>query len=372
MSVNRRGFLASIGAGAAGTALLPGLDVAWAASPGVARQDTGLVRLDKNENPAGPFPSARRAIAEAMSEAGRYPGNAAAALTQAVARSHGIASDRVVLGCGSSEILKVCTEKFTSPQRALVSARPTFEDPAFIAERLGHRVAQVPVTGTLGLDLDAMARAARGAGLVFLCNPNNPTSTVHGAEAVRSFIARVRRESPETYILVDEAYHEYVADPSYATMIPETRDEHVIVSRTFSKVFGMAGLRVGYAVASGQTAATLAAWRLDASVNQLAIAAARASLDDSAAVAAERQRNSEVRTLVTRWFAERGFTGPQSHTNFVFVNIRRDVRPVIAGCLAERVAVGRPFPPLETHLRVSVGTEAETRRALDVLGRVLG
>jgi histidinol-phosphate aminotransferase len=172
-------------------------------------------------------------------------------------------------------------------------------------------------------------------------------------------------------ILVDEAYHEYVDDASYSTMVPETRDPNVIVSRTFSKVYGMAGLRVGYAVAAPATAATLAAWRLDAGVNRLGIAAALASLADEDGVRAERRRNATVRTTVTRWFAARGLTGPRSHTNFVFVDIKRDVRPVIAACLSRGVAVGRPFPPLDSHLRISIGTATEIDRALNVLGAVL-
>lgn len=372
--VDRRRFLATLGAGAAGTAVLPNLRSASAADLAHrvdVLQDASLIRLDKNENPAGPFASARAAIDKAMAEAGRYPGATNASLTEAIARKHGVPATNVVVGSGSSEILRLCTERFTSAQRALVCAHPTFEDPAFIARRLGHRVVTVPVTRSLGLDLDAMAAASRGAGLVFLCNPNNPTSTVHGAAAVRAFIARVRRESPDTMILVDEAYHEYVADSSYATMVPETRDRHVIVARTFSKVYGMAGLRVGYAVAAAETATTLAQWRLDAGVSQLSLSAAMAALDDDAALRAEQQRNASVRDTVTKWFASRGFTGPASHTNFVFVDIKRDVQPVIAASLAQGVVVGRPFPPLRTHLRLSIGTQAEMDRALAVLARAL-
>jgi histidinol-phosphate aminotransferase len=308
---------------------------------------------------------------DAMAEAGRYPGNAAAGLTTALAKAHGVAENQIVVGCGSTEILRLCTERFTTAMRGLVAAHPTFEDPAFIAGRLGRPVAAVPVTRSLALDLDAMATAARGAGLVFLCNPNNPTSTVHGAAAVRDFIARVRRTSPDTMILVDEAYHEYGDDPAYATMMPEIRDPHVIVSRTFSKVYGMAGVRVGYAVAAPDTARVLTEWKLDSAVNQFAVAGALASLRDSAATQAEQRRNREVRARVTQWFTGRGFTVAPSQTNFVFADIKRDVRPVIASCLNRGVAVGRPFPPLETHLRLSIGTQGEIDRALAVLAAVL-
>jgi histidinol-phosphate aminotransferase len=373
VTVDRRRFLTSVGAGAASLAAFPVVE-GWrtdAARVLAQPQTAPLIRLDKNENPAGPFPSARRAITEAMAEAGRYPGGAAAGLTTALARAHGVGENQIVLGCGSTEILRLCTERFTTSTRGLVAAHPTFEDPAFVAGRLGRPVKSVPVTRSLALDLDAMAVAARGAGLVFLCNPNNPTSTVHGAAAVRDFIARVRRTSPDTMILVDEAYHEYVDDPSYATMMPEIRDPHIIVARTFSKVYGMAGVRVGYAVAAPDTANALAERKLDSAVNQFAVAGAVASLRDTAAMQAEQRRNRTVRGRVMQWFAGRGFTAAPSQTNFVFVGIKRDVRPVIAACLDRGVAVGRPFPPLETHLRLSIGTQAEIDKALEVLGSVL-
>jgi histidinol-phosphate aminotransferase len=369
MSISRRGFLTT----AAAAAVLPSFDrgllSAVARFPRPVLAD--IVRLDKNENPAGPFPSARRAIAAAMEEAGRYPGANEGKLREAIARLHDVQPDHVVMGCGSGEILKLCTERLVSRARGLVSALPTFESPASYAEQMERPVKAIPLTPTMHLDLDGMAAAARGAGLVFLCNPNNPTSTVHGAAAVKDFIARVRRESPQTYILVDEAYHEYVEDPSYATMIPETRDPHVIVSRTFSKVFGMAGIRCGYAIAAPETAAQLEPWRVDSGVNQFASAAAMASLADTAAIRAEQARNKALRATATTFFRNKGFTVAKSDANFLFVQIKRDVQPVIAACFEKGIAVGRPFPPLTNWLRLSIGTEPEMAKAMDVLGTVL-
>jgi histidinol-phosphate aminotransferase len=331
----------------------------------------GLVRLDKNENPQGPFASARKAIEAAMVDAGRYPGSAEAVLRDAIARMHGVKPEQVVMGCGSGEILKLCTERFTSGTRGVVGGQPTFESPAAYATQMKRPAIGVPLTKTLHLDLDRMATAAKGHGLVFLCNPNNPTSTVHNAASVRGFIARVRRESPQTMILVDEAYHEYVDDPAYATMIPETKDPNVIVSRTFSKVFGMAGIRCGYAICAAETAEKLEPWRVDSGVSQLAAAAALASLDDKAAIRAEQTRNREVRAIATKWFIDRGFTPAKSDANFLFVDIKRDVKPVIAACFEKGIAVGRPFPPLETHLRLTMGLQPEMEKALEVLKTVL-
>jgi histidinol-phosphate aminotransferase len=377
MSLDRRRFLATIGAGAAGAAGMVALppNPEWGPISlhleRASRQNASLVRLDKNENPGGPFASARRAMTEAFAEGGRYPGAYHDKLTQELAALHKVRPEQIVLGAGSSEILRLCTEQFTSRTRGLVAATPTFEDPAFIATRLERPVVTVPVNKDLALDLDAMATAARGAGLVFLCNPNNPTSTVHSGAAVKAFIQRVRRASPQTYILVDEAYHEYVEDPSYASMVTEVRDPFVIVSRTFSKVYGMAGLRVGYSVSAPETAEKFGQWKLDSAISGVALAAASAALRDTAALQAEQRRNKEVRATVMRWFSGRGFTPAASNANFVFAHIKRDVKPVIAACLAKGVVVGRPFPPLETYLRLTVGTQAETDKALSVLGTVL-
>jgi histidinol-phosphate aminotransferase len=162
-----------------------------------------------------------------------------------------------------------------------------------------------------------------------------------------------------------------VDDPAYATMIPATKDPNVIVSRTFSKVFGMAGMRVGYAICAAETAAKLTPYLVDSGVNQFAAQAAIAAIEDKAAIRAEQTRNREVRNIVTKWFTDRGFTPAKSDANFVFVNIKRDVKPVIAACFEKGVAVGRPFPPLDTHLRVSIGLAEETQKALDVLRTVL-
>jgi histidinol-phosphate aminotransferase len=237
---------------------------------------------------------------------------------------------------------------------------------------MNRPVISVPLTKTLHLDLERMVTASKTAGLVFLCNPNNPTSTVHNAASVRAFIARVRKEAPQAMILVDEAYHEYVDDPAYATMIPETKDPNVIVSRTFSKVFGMAGLRVGYAICAAATAEKLGPWRVDSGVNQLAAAGALASLEDKGAINAESTRNREVRAIVTKWFTDRGMPPAKSDANFIFVDIKRDVKPVIASCFEKGIAVGRPFPPLDTHLRLSIGLQPEMEKAVDVLKGVLG
>jgi histidinol-phosphate aminotransferase len=262
---------------------------------------------------------------------------------------------------------------FTSPTRALVTAAPSFETPAQTAETLGVPVRAVRVTADLTLDLDAMAAAARGAGMVYLCNPNNPTATVEGGELVRQFIERVVHDTPDITVLVDEAYHDYVEDPGYSSAVPlALTNPRVVVARTFSKVYGLAGLRVGYAVGRPSTMTTLERHTLDLGVNALGAAAALASLKAKGHVARERARNHEAREYTCRALVAMGVACSASEANFVLVDVQRDPRDFRAACRDRGVLVGRPFPPLETHARITIGTLAEMRQAVAVFKQVLG
>lgn len=261
---------------------------------------------------------------------------------------------------------------FTSPERALVTGAPSFEDPTRHSEMMRAQIRAIPVDASLKLDLGRMLDATRGAGLVFLCNPNNPTGTVHGATAVRQFIADVNRMSPDTVILVDEAYHEYVDDPAYATAVPMALENpKVIVVRTFSKVFGMAGLRAGYAIGMPQTLNAMRTHRLPNNVNVLAAAAAMVTLRDQPHLDREVQLNREAREFTRKALASMGFHAPASNANFIMVPIGRDSRVFRDACAKHDVLVGRPFPPLTTHARISIGTMDEMKRATDVFRQVL-
>jgi histidinol-phosphate aminotransferase len=379
MSVSRRHFVSALGLGGAGLISPPlfggrGHEARIASLVGgaPARSPSTLVRLDSNENPNGPGPRAFEAIRAQFGEANRYPDEPEVALTAAIAKEHGVTADNVILGCGSSEVLRMCVEAYTSTAQHFVEATPTFELCSRFARTLGRPVVSVPVDARLRLDLGPMADAAGGSGLVYFCNPNNPTATVHGDAAVRGFVERVRRASPATRILVDEAYHEYVDDPTYRTAIPlALGDPNVIVARTFSKVFGMAGLRVGYAIAHAETAKKLQGWRLGSGVNQLAAVAATASISDHEHIAIEQKRNRESKAYTRAFFEKAGYEVGVSDANFLMVNLRRDIRPVRAACRREGFAVGRPFPPLDNWLRISIGTMDEMRQATEVFRKVL-
>lgn len=378
MAVSRRSFVQALGVG--GASLLSGALVgargheAWlGGSIAFPQPAPEPVRLDSNENPNGPGPAAFDAIRRGLDLSKRYPHRTMRSLTETIARAAGVPPDHVLFGCGSTEILHLAVLAFTSAERALVAGAPTFENPVRTASRIGRRVIEVPVDERLRLDLARMAAQAGGAGLVFLCNPNNPTGTVHGAPAIEDFVGRLVKTSPDTVILIDEAYHEYVDDPAYRTAMPlATTHRQVIVSRTFSKVFGMAGLRLGYAVGHPETLDRMGDWAFGQNVNMLAQTAAAAVVTDQAHIDRERRLNREARDFTRRAFESMGFAPGDPQTNFVFVDIRRDADAFRKACLEHGFAIGRLFPPFTTYTRVSIGTMDEMRAAVDVFRKVLG
>lgn len=396
MPLSRRSFVRTLGTGSAGMLALP-----WVAARGAEAGTGGLaatggagapvpfdgdgdvagralapqaLRLDSNENPYGPAPAVIEAVRAALGESKRYAYAPTAALRAALAKANGgLAEDQLMLGAGSAEVLRTAVLAFTSGTRPLVVAVPTYEAPARDAALFGHGVREVPVREDLSLDLERLAEAAVGAGLVFLCNPNNPTGIVHDRAAVEAFIARVHRESPETTVLVDEAYHEYVDDPRYGScMAIAATDPRVVVTRTFSKVHGLAGLRVGWAAGTAPTIAAMRRFAVPLAVNGLGASAALAALAQPA-THVERQRalNREARELTARWFRDRGYAVGPSETNFLVVDVRRDVKAFQAACRAEGVLVGRSFPRMATRARISIGTTDEMRRATEAFARAL-
>jgi histidinol-phosphate aminotransferase len=283
-----------------------------------------------------------------------------------------------VLGCGSTQILRSCTHLFTAKDKPLVGTIPTYEECAGYAEMMGRPVRAVALDSEFRIDLDKFADAAKGAGLVFYCNPNNPTATYVGAGATRDFLAKVQRDSPGTTVLVDEAYFDYVTDPDHDTHIPVALENpNVIVARTFSKAYGMAGIRLGYAVGHVDTIKKMREWDAGggaSSLNVIALNAGIAAIEqDASFITAERARNTAARDFTMKWFADRGMKPAASQANFMFVNIGRPVKEFREACRAKGVLVARDFPPFEkTHCRLSFGTMDEMKKAVAVFGEVLG
>jgi len=379
-SLTRRGFTQVLGFGAASAVLrplLPSVDaLALVAKPAkaAAAHDaaSAIVRISSNENPYGPSPAAFEAMRRAFDVAWRYPDEAADELAGDLAKLHGVTPDHILLGAGSSEILKLCAAAFTVPGKAAVTADPTFEALARYAQVGGAEVVRVPLTADYRHDLAKMLPA--GAGLVYVCNPNNPTASLTPAAEVRAFLAQV---PAGTAVLVDEAYAHYVdeksvEDKGWESVLPQI-DGHprLIVARTFSKIYGMAGLRCGYAVAQPETIALLRPHQAFDSLSVMALAAARGSLADSAHIESSRRLNRETKELVRSRLETMGYRPIPSAANFLMVDLRRDVGGVI-GALRERgVEVGRRFPAMPTFLRVTIGTRPQMERFLSALGPVL-
>ena len=362
MSVSRRKFAQLLGAGAAATLVRPRLSFAKPTQPNATSSTAGgtVVRLSANENPYGPSPKGLQAITDSFGIACRYPDEHNNVLIEKLAKLNGINHDQILLGDGSGEILKLCAETFTGQQRGpLIAADPTFEAILKNAAANGAEVVKVPLTNSFAHDLPKMLTAARG-GLIYVCNPNNPTASITPKDELRDFIAKTPRE---TMILVDEAYFHYADSPDYESVIALTKDHpNLIVSRTFSKIYGMAGLRCGYCVAQKATIDRMRPYQMWDSVNIMALAAASASLDDPDQVPNGQRLNSEAKMFVTSELARAGYKTIPSQANFIMIDCRRPVVPLIKAMKEQNVHVGRLFPALPNHMRVTIGkkTEMET------------
>lgn len=364
--LSRRRFLHLAGGTAAAMGMGATLSLPSHAAPAPAE---ALTVLAYNENPFGPFPSAREAVVAAAASGNRYPKATEDALREDIAAALGVETAQVLLGAGSIEPLKIIAEELCSPGRGPVVAEPTFEAVVKYAGFRGFEPIKVPLTPKHQVDLDAMLAAAKGAGLVYVCNPNNPTAMIIDRDAMRSLLDRV---PPGVHVLVDEAYDEWVENPRYESCVRYVKEgRDISVLRTFSKVYGLAGLRVGYAVASADTVRRLEPHRLQNSLNTAGIAAARASLADRAAVADVRARNARIRAGYVAWLGERGIEALPSDTNFVMADVGRPIPPLIEELKRRGFLVGRPFPALPTHLRVSLGTEEQMARFQAAFAEVL-
>jgi histidinol-phosphate aminotransferase len=367
LSISRRKFAHLLGVGAAAAIVRPRFSVAAEQPP--KSTSTGIVRLSANENPYGPSSQAHAAMKNAVDVCCRYPDEANDVLIEKIAKINGVNREQIVLGDGSSEILKLCAETFTGPtQGKLIAPDPTFEAVLEYSKANGAEVVKVPLTSSFAHDLPKMSAAAKN-GLIYICNPNNPTASISPKNDLRDFIAKT---PPRTMILVDEAYFHYADSPDYESVIPLIKDHpNLIVARTFSKIYGMAGLRCGYCVAQPETVKRMHPFQMWDSVNIMALAAASASLDDVDQVNNGRKLNSEAKSFTTSELDKMGYKLIPSQANFIMFDCKRSVVPIIKAMKERNVQVGRLFPALPNHMRLTIGKKSEMEAFVSAFRQVM-
>lgn len=347
-----------------------GVPLTWARTQAPAAAGAGppaLVRLSANENPYGPGPRAREALLGAVNESNRYAMDAYAKLIDAIAAHEGLARDRVVLGSGSGELLHMCALAFAE-RGEIVSAWPTFSQLMTFGEKVGATHVRVPLDAAHAHDLSALAAVVTArTSLVYVCNPNNPTGTVIAADTLREFCTSV---AAKALVVVDEAYVDLAAPGATASMLPLVEaDANLVVLRTFSKTHGLAGLRIGYALARTDVAAKLRRLQM-AFPNTLGLHAARASLTDTAFLDDVRRRIAADRARLVAACGALGIVTAQPHGNFVFMHVGMPSDDFRQRLRAEGIEVGRAFDGYPDWSRVTVGTSAENDAFIAALRRV--
>jgi len=364
MPITRRNLLRNAAAGAAAAAALPTLaDLAFSELvPGSRASEPGSpIILSRNENAYGPSQKVISAMQNSLRFANRYPDPAVNTLHERIAQSHSITPEQLVLGCGSGEILSIAAASFLGPGKTLITGVPTFESIGRCAKALGAQVAEIALDKNYAHNLPAMLeRADAATGLVYICNPNNPTASLTPRKDLEAFIGKL---PPTTTVLLDEAYHHFVgATPDYASFIdhPMT-DDRVIVARTFSKVFGLAGIRVGYAVGAPEKIRALSTRRLPEGLNAVGARAALVAYDDVEYVEMSERRNAADRQEFFNQAKARKAQGIPSYANFAMLKTKRPAIEVIEHFKKNDVLIARLFPSMSTYVRVSFGTPPEMK-----------
>lgn len=374
-SLNRRQWLKAAGATLAATALAPHVRLAAqspapAAAPRRPLVAPGLIRLNYNENPFGPAASAQEAMRAALAGSFRYADAEERELVQLIAARENCRPEQIVLGAGSGEILDVAGFHFGLDQGEIVAGHPSYLALLNAADRVGGKAVRVPLNARLEHDLPAMAAAVTSrTSLIYLVNPNNPTGTVCPAQEMKDF---VRTQSERTTVFIDEAYLELSDDFAGRTCAPlAVEGRNVVVARTFSKLFGLAGLRLGYAVMPEALATKLRA-RMTGSLSVVTMAAASASLRDADFVTATRLQIQAGRDALIAEVRALGRGHTESHGNFVFIQTGMPIAEFLPRMRAEGIEIGRAFPPLLDWARISIGLPAEMEACRRALRKVLG
>ena len=359
MPITRRNFVRHIGAGAAVTAGLPALaELAFneLVPSSRASEPGGPIILSRNENAYGPSEKVIASMKDSVQFANRYPDPTVNALHDRIAQSHNVKPNQLVLGCGSGEILSTSASAFLGPGKKLITALPTFEAIGKFAKTYGAEVVEVPLAKDYSHDLSAMlARVGAATSLTYICNPNNPTGSLTPRKDLEAFIQKLPRT---TTVLIDEAYHHFVEKTAdYSSFIDHPiNDDRVMVARTFSKVFGLAGMRIGYAVGALEKIQALSARRLAEGLNAVGARAALIAYDDLEYVEMSENRNAADRREFFNQANSRKVRFIDSQANFAMLQTGRPATEVIDHFRKNNVLIARLFPSMNTFVRVSFGT----------------
>ena len=316
-----------------------------------------IIRLSSNENPYGPSKKVQERIQKSFVHGCRYPYAYSDDLAEQLAKKHGVAPESIIITGGSTEGLRITGLTFASNGGEIISGQPTFLAMMTYAEQWGATINWVPVGEDKGYDLDEIEkRISAKTKLIFLCNPNNPTGTLVPAKKLVDFCEVA---SKKAIVFSDEAYYDFIETPDYPSMIDAVkRGDNVIVSKTFSKVYGMAGLRIGYLIAKPEIATQIRK-NVVAMSNVLAIEAAKEALADKSFYEFSLQKNSEAKARIYTLLDHLKLDYVESHTNFIFFHAKKDIRELGPAMLAKGVRIGRPFPPFYDWCRISSGTLEE-------------
>lgn len=365
--MNRRGFLkAGITVGAAGAvssmfsgrAFVGTRAESLAVSP--ANATGAIIRLNSNENALGMGPVARKAVLDGIQEANRYPFAYADALSKQLAEHHKVPAGCITLGCGSAEILQMVTQAYDTSGALIIIADPTFESVAEYAAPLPAKLVKVPLRADYSHDIGRMrelANAHPGPVLVYICNPNNPTGTITDCREIEDWI---RAAPSRVTFFMDEAYYELAKDPRFYSFSEHaSKTDNIIVAHTFSKVYAMAGMRQGYSISTPATRKRLMAYSTGNGVNHLALLAASASLRDKDFLKESLAANERSLKILLGTLDELKITHLPCETNFVMFKLNGRIQDFNRRMAEQNIRVGRPFPPMEDHCRVTLGLESE-------------
>jgi histidinol-phosphate aminotransferase len=366
MSVSRRSFVGAfatalgyLGVGAEVDLFAQGR-TQGAARPGAVSNDyDSFAHLSSNENCWGPPKSVMEAMNSAWKYSNRY-GYPDANIVQEIAKHHGVKPENILLTAGSGEVLDVVGTTFLPAGKKVLGVEPTYSTVYQHATSIKTSAIKLPLDKSYRQDIPAMIKAANAnaaqLGFIYLCNPNNPTGQVVTAKEVKQLLDGIPKDMP---VLIDEAYHHFVESPDYATSVPYVLEgRQVIIARTFSKIAALAGMRLGYAIASKENIDKMRPYSMG-SINALVKHGGAAALKDTASQASIKKMVIDLRKKTTSELQAYGYETIPSETNFFMVHIGREVQPVIEEFKAKKVMVGRPFPPMTTHMRVSIGTAEE-------------